>query len=598
MNKIDKKYKDQLGHREFPESVKMGAWQKAEKMLDAKMPIAGHAKIKRAGLGWFKAGLAILAIGVTIPLAWLYFNEEGSVEEINSQIVTEPVEVNTPIANEEGGNPKELENSDLVSSNETSIKIESEDGLEEIEPPTPIVSTEAKSNIISEAGANQTITERATPSISLQQEPDVLTSSEISNEVIAQGEVNRQDESSTPGNINHSDKRALSNQVVTAAVIPAVTSSDLGSAETKVETGQPIKESESLALPKDENAQPAEALTDNDIIDTDLVADDPSENEDVVIPETTEDDALVVQEKTEDELGNDDRVLEPAEDLMTNQGESEDEKKIANKEEEGEPDEDEEINPIVHKFTPLHLSISAFGGYVYVDKAINSDDDTYDGFRDQGENGIWSSIYGLDLTYNLSERFTITSGLWFSGYGEKIDYEPITSIEVAGIDGRFNSPSEFNNILAIDSTRVVDGIFLGHWDYDIIYLRTDSSVLAANGQTNVRYLEIPFLAGYSFGKGWAKPWVKTGVSLGIPVQSQTLWYLGTESVGYGLIENTSSPLLYNYILNLGIDVEINTHFSLGVMGLGSYNLNSAINQKGIRQQYYRIGAGLQLTYRF
>ncbi len=247
----------------------------------------------------------------------------------------------------------------------------------------------------------------------------------------------------------------------------------------------------------------------------------------------------------------------------------------------------------------LRLSIRAFGGYNYVGKRLEHYNDEYSRYRSENEKAIYTFNQGWEVSYQISSQLFISSGFEYARYGEVLDYQ-MEQVDTAYLDGRYHHFSDLGGrIIQLDSVRIITGIYQGHWNYRAEYAYNDTAVEANNGQTEFAYLEIPLLLGYRFTRGRLKPYLQSGLSLGLPLH-QRYRYLNDQLSGLESNENTGlkPPLQWNYKLRLGAEYTLAPHWSVQFDLNSSWQLKDMLEQSEARQRYYRIGAQLGLAYTF
>ncbi len=254
------------------------------------------------------------------------------------------------------------------------------------------------------------------------------------------------------------------------------------------------------------------------------------------------------------------------------------------------------------------FSITLWGGYSQVQKQLQADDKAYLALR-QNEQPLNTTPTGLDLDYYITPNFTFGTGINWAEYGEEVNYDwtntvitPFQVRDTAFVDGRYGNPRSFPGLISIDSTRIIDSINVGHWNYEVIYELTQNDTSQESERLKAtnswQYVEIPLTLGYRFGKGFVRPWLKTGISIGLPIRVSYNYPLQSgDQFNLGETED-QAPILYHYLLSIGVDIYITRNWSLRLSGFGSRQINSAIEQQGIRQRYERLGAIFGLTYNF
>lgn len=604
MNWIDDKYKEKLGNKKFPDSLKEKGWNRAQKLLDEEMPVSAVAKGGWSLGRYFMVAMVIIAI----PTLWWFLGNDS-----------------TELASPSKG---------------TEIRID------------------AKEILDSENIVNQEID--STPSKVGQITKGTNTNDEVSNQY--KGEVVVEDAISSEGQNNNrntytNDKITLDNDETSER------NGDLGSkvesdvVNTTAKTVEPdvldqSKDSDSDKLAgksdgiNDENSPSLTKINEEVISQIDDFADEKvdkggidqdrtSESNDVSEEVNNGTDESVEKSPTGNTKKNfnvsevelDPAIANPS--VSLEKGTKEKEKlntssngsldsppntslnenstvttsKVKRKNHLAFIEKDlpaaAEITEDYQLFSRERFSISLWGGYTYTDKFLAASNSQYVDVRETSETGIYTTPTGVNLDYFVDNNWTFGTGISWSEYGEDINYD-LSRTDTARIDGRYTRPSDFSNVTYIDSTRIIDSINVGHWNYTLAYAYNDTLAAQNNGRTSWQYIEIPFTVGYRFGTGRIKPWIRTGFSLGIPSQTSFRYInpQATELNDESLKNTLVAPIQYNYLLSVGIDCYLSRSISLRLNGISSVQLNSSLQQTTIKQRYYRIGASLGLAYNF
>lgn len=247
-------------------------------------------------------------------------------------------------------------------------------------------------------------------------------------------------------------------------------------------------------------------------------------------------------------------------------------------------------------FSRERFSVSLGVAYTHVGKWVESPDPGYKEFR-KNEQGIRTFSSGVNIDYFSNRNWTFGIGVHSVEYGEVLDHT-FKLRDTVTYDGRRGPPAGLHEIVHRDSVRIIDSINLGHWNYTVVHQYEDTSLSKYNGRVTWQYIEIPVTVGYRFGKGRLRPWLRTGIALGIPVRA-SYRFVNPELDGFTEIDNVEqAPLQYNYLLNLGVDCYVTRRFSIRLNALGSMQLRSGIDVYDIRQKYYRLGGSLEIAYNF
>ena len=629
MNWIDDKYKEKLGNKKFPDSLKEAGWAKAEKLLDKEMPIAPGGGISMTG----KYLLALLAV-VTIPSAIWYFSQSSELPADDAKSTPAVNAVDEQNNYDQNLNSLEIEEGDDLKLNDigtiTSTPGGAEKGTEEISQEeshkldndniSSMAGTVSKSGENSEL--NSKVEEAITATSSNSKSSDntkgnnVTIDSQMSSDqsqgrakselpkVTVEGQMDASTTSNTEvtSTSNNNNKTDSSNSEQDTDIQNGEESTKPGDLDQKVNEDDLGDANDGQV--DDQSTDDPQADENNDMTNSadqsssseNKDSEEPQEN---LIPEENQTvlDENKPNEEEEDSTSNEEAVNSPDEDADLTSA-------IKNKRKEHlaflDLPNEASISDQYHFFSRERFSLSLWGGYTYTDKFLSASNANYTDKRQAEEKAIWTTPTGVDLDYFLNGRWTLGLGLRWTEYGEDLQYD-INHRDTAWIDGRHNDPSNFSNVVAVDSARIITGINQGHWNYVVVTESVDSAVISNNGRTSWQYVEIPLMLGYRFGQGSFRPWIKSGVSFGIPI-STNFRYLNPEATQLNDLSLTHSklvaPLQYNYLLDVGVDCYLTRNFSIRLNATSSVQLNSSLRQSAIKQRYYRLGLGIGIAYNF
>ncbi len=585
MNWIDEKFKEQLGDRKFPHSLKEKGEAQLAEMLSNELPLAKQGK-SRVGL---YRGLSVLLFTLLIGLSavW-YWSMNGPKEGIKGNETNQEIQ-----------NPISLE---------TETKIETETDKEDQH-------TDKTKNIAQENSVNEgalVLPDDNTTNTSSTQ--DGSTNDDATSVVdVKTNQIN-------PSNPLNDNKSTKPNDVlVDDASTSMIKSLEEPTSGDNLKIKDEITESPNLpidGMDKESNAnvetsqgselpEPKNQMSEGDI--------DQKENEEQeeLVPSAVAVEGNSASPNTKEE---------PSEVVATNEENVADKEIVNSERTEDAPaaqtavSSNDKIDNLafisagesasldlgsIKKLSAQRFAVSVWSGYMWIDKSVKGGTQSYRALREEQEGTINTMPLGLTMDYYISPRWTLSLGLSYNSYGEDLNYN-YKSIDTTRIDGRYVSPKGFQNVISIDSTRVIEGIYQGHWDYEIVHATEDQEVKNNNGKTSWKYLEIPVLVGYRFGDRKVKPWIQTGLALGIPM-GNSYKYLSPSGSGLSVPEDgevKEAPLTVSYQLQVGIDTYLTKHFSLRTNVHGAYQLNPVYQLAGIKQNYYRLGFTLGLGYNF
>lgn len=610
MNWIDDKYKETLGNKKFPSSLKEAGWKSAQAMLDKEFPVA---PVRGAFIGG--KYIALAAALLLIPATIWYFNNPTVLPAAKGSKPNEQIQADSQ--NDDAS--KTISAEDVEMSNSTSSNLKNELKTDEI-------SRSSKEDLVVEKDEISGSKNRSTVSSSMDRgDGNSRETPEIENGLLNNPTSGNLPDSPATEEGGNTTEPAFEqeNRVGDPVVSKPISDEGFGDSDT------PEKEPSST-LNSNGNSEGADAtLTKGNENPDSQNPGDQNPDDQNKSPETPEPEKS--PELPEGKLNNENKNegIEPNEDgqKTPTPDETSVEKKdsldlpkmntppsntgtnmnsgakstLSRKEHFAFLELPDDALSNYQLFSRERFSVSTWAGYSFVNKFLDADNAAYLDKRRVEEKAIWTYSSGFKLDYFLDNHWTFGFGIGWSEYGEDLAYN-ISQRDTSKIDGRVSSPANFSNIVQVDSMRIITGINQGHWNYTLITEDTDSSVQANNGRTSWQYLEIPFTIGYRFGSGRIKPWLKTGLSFGIPI-SNNFRYLNEEATNLSDARLSSSewvaPVQYNYLFEAGLDCFITRSFSVRVNAISSFQLNSSFQQfSDVRQQYYRLGMSVGLAYNF
>ena len=592
MSWIDKKYKNHFKEQKYPEGMKQKGWDSMQSLLDKQMPVASPKGSSVVSNPWYLAGVAAVVLTV-IGIPFFIANQPKELSPVHEEPATMEVIPNEQIS--ASPDPRDVEPSDfknpLTNSVESNVEGDVVDNITQQESLARIESANQKVEIESVSATSNESWE--------EEEARVLVESEIvepeSNVVEA---VYAQDETSV-------DPVEAVSPVYEESQTMDESTSDIVSAIVVIDND---KETESFEKEDANEVVLVEASTVVEEGESAEIEEDP------VVEFAHEE---VASQSTEDLVLSEEQVNDAEEIETTNEVEN-----IVKVEDQAEDDavasqsssnnraahlafldaEDQAPLPDLLKFSKERFALSVWGGYLFTGKVLSGGDAKDVEKRNNAESPIYTIPTGVGLDYFVNENWTVGIGLGWAEYGEDVDYtlyNVTSSIDTVAFDGRYDSPSNYPNIISIDSTRVIDTINQGHWNYSLSYRNDDSTANKYSGRNTFRYIEVPLTVGYRFGTGRIKPWVKAGVIVGLPVEA-TYRYPQFETSSYsesGTKANLSA-IQYSGLVQVGADFYVNRAISVRLNALGTYQLNSMLTTEGVRQRYYRVGGSLGVAYNF
>lgn len=592
MSWIDKKYKNHFKEQKYPEGMKQKGWDSMQSLLDKQMPVSSPKGSSVVSNPWYLSGVAAVALTV-IGIPFFIANQPTEVSPVQEEPATMEIGPSEQISS--SANTRAVEPSDfdtqLINSVQSNVEGEGESNIALHENSNRLESANQEVEIKSVSAASNESKQYEEATVLV--EPEMVESE--SNVVEA---VYAQDESSV-GQVESVSP------VLEEAQVTNESTSSIASASDVIDNDE---ESESVGKEEANEVVLVEASTVVEEVESAEI------EVDLVVEYTREE---VTSQSAEDLLVSEEQVIDAEETVTTDEVEN-----IVNLEDQAEDNavvsqnssnnkaahlafldaEDQAPLPDLLKFSKERFALSVWGGYLFTGKVLSGGDVKDVEKRNSAESPIYTVPTGVGLDYFVNENWTVGIGLGWAEYGEDLDYtlyNVTSSIDTVAFDGRYDSPSNYPNIISIDSTRVIDTINQGHWNYRLSYRNDDSTANSYLGRNTFRYIEVPLTVGYRFGTGRIKPWVKAGVIVGLPVEA-TYRYPQFETSSYsesGTKANLSA-IQYSGLLQVGADFYVNRAISVRLNALGTYQLNSMLTTEGIRQRYYRVGASVGVAYNF
>lgn len=246
---------------------------------------------------------------------------------------------------------------------------------------------------------------------------------------------------------------------------------------------------------------------------------------------------------------------------------------------------------------------------------LNANAADYVNFRSTYENPLNQSSIGAYVQLEI-DKWLIHTGIYRTTIQEQINY-PTTLLVDAGVDNGQWQINEWWNY-TIDSTWVIDSIFVGHWrldtawsitydslwnpQWDTVTVEKEMPELALNNRIfNLSYVEIPLWFGRSFGKNNWHFDAQAGVSFGLLTGTKGSVYINRNVDGPVTASEQFeqfNQLNISGMLRAGIRYEFSEQLQVLFYPTVRYNLHSVFKDSGIRQRYFGYGTSVGIVYRF
>lgn len=612
MSWIDKKYKNHFKEQKYPEGMKHKGWDSMQGLLDKQMPVTAPKSMMSNPL--YLSGVAAVVVTV-IGIPFFITNQPKDVSPVPEFPTPATIQMSPSDGISISPKTKELKPSDFsteeieVHSFKADLAIQAaRDNSQQTEADA------AETREVENASESIVATPRmsAEPEVNATQVEQTVEESQA--EVIADVEVA---EKSVAEEVVASNEKEEQESLSREEILAPVAETAVFVVDGTLVEEEPIADE---ALAEERQISQGEEITSaTEITLSEATANEIEGESEEVLEEPTLDKstAAVLKEGSEENSVAEDEneILAVAE---TNDAEEQEESSFENLDETMETSsnlasskaahlaflEAEEDLPVpdLLTFSKERFALSVWGAYLFTGKVLSGGGKDDIEKRNAAEKPIYTTPTGVGLDYFVNKNWTVGVGLGWAEYGEDVDYtlyNVTSSIDSVAFDGRYDSPSNYPNIISIDSTRVIDTVNQGHWNYHLSYRNDDSTANSYSGRNTFRYIEVPLTVGYRFGTGRVKPWVKAGVIVGLPVQA-SYHYPDFETSSYteGGSKASLSAVQYSGLLQVGADFYINRAISVRLNALGSYQINSMLSNDGVRQRYYRLGASIGVAYNF
>lgn len=255
--------------------------------------------------------------------------------------------------------------------------------------------------------------------------------------------------------------------------------------------------------------------------------------------------------------------------------------------------------------------------YFFTNRTLTGDasNSAYVDFRNSYENAQNITSLGAHVLFERN-KWLFSTGVYQTTINEDINY-PSTLNVLTGVDnGQWNVQEIWN--YSVDSNWVITGIYQGMWNYDTawsltydsIYMeqwdsvytqKEDPAVLANNGRHSMSYIEIPLLAGRSFGGEKLRFEIQAGGAVGILTGTQGSIYINPRLerlVASDAHINQFREWQFNVMLRAGLRYDVTPQIQATLFPVVRYSLLNALNAQAIDQRYLGYGLNIGLSYRF
>ena len=278
----------------------------------------------------------------------------------------------------------------------------------------------------------------------------------------------------------------------------------------------------------------------------------------------------------------------------------------------------EHIEPLPKAFKPLENFAFALGAdysFLFASRILNGENSNYINFRKSNENPQHINSIGINAQVGY-KNWLFNTGIYQTTIKEDIQYPSMLMVNV-GVDNGVWNPYDVWTY-ELDSNWVVDSIYVGHWQQDTTWNVTQDSIYIAqwdtvqtekedpeiaknNGSHTLTYVEVPLWFGRSFGAKRFTFDVQGGFAVGFLTTTNSVRYINTKLDGLVAVQTQKDQfqkVLFSAMLRAGVRFEIAPRWQAGVYPTLRYNLNSALNLNGVKQNYLGYGFNIGLSYRF
>ena len=268
--------------------------------------------------------------------------------------------------------------------------------------------------------------------------------------------------------------------------------------------------------------------------------------------------------------------------------------------------------------SPNMLSIGLEGGVYGLNRNLTGDFPELEDWITRRQNeespGLMLSA-GLSLGYNLG-NWQLHSGIQYTVIREDINYSDL--VNARKITDQSYWDIQQSEMKWVDSTWVIDSIYVGHWKYDTTSIMVfdstyiemydtsiakvnDPSIQGNNGIHSLQYFEIPFYFGYGWHMGDFEVTVQPGISMGFLTYTSGSRYIRQDETGiYSAAEHQEQFNSIHWMLNMraGVFYRFSPQWKAGLQPGFRYSLNSVFRDKAINQKYFALGVTAGVYYRF
>ena len=272
---------------------------------------------------------------------------------------------------------------------------------------------------------------------------------------------------------------------------------------------------------------------------------------------------------------------------------------------------EEDIEPF--KWTDnFTYSIGGEFGYYFNQRELTSST-KYQSFRNAHEtqNGSFTGGLSVQLGYR---NWTLNTGVYQYSIREDVQYP--TALDVLkGVDNSHWNVNQ-NWSYKVDSTWVIDTIYVGHWqvdtnwsvNYDSTFVEQWDSTLVNeenpelaknNGIKTISYAEVPVIFGRSFKMNKLVLDLQAGMSFGFLTKVEGAQYIN-QSVTNLATENQVDQfnrVVYSGILRVGLRFGLTQNLEAGIYPSLRYTFNSVLKPNYGEQRYLGYGLQFGLYYR-
>lgn len=548
MSLFDKKFKKASNKPHFSDEEKMAGWESLMPELEAEFPVTSPSRGASPFLGLI-AGIMALSSILSFGLS-----NNTSVSKYNSNDASPEVNTTQSVVSTE--NPSHA--SGLNQTNSPNI--------------LPREGSKPKEKTRSEINANNHVEDGR---ISYGEEPSFVADSKSPEKGRTASDNNLSVQNSSRAEVNDQQDLPSEDQLPDPAVTaktqtqPEVVNPSSNPSSSTINTPQPTPSQE-------EGMESFENSNEESMGTPETLENSPSET------------ALSEQE------GSPETVAVPEEEDLPMQ-ESEEEENVDKNE------DTEEVPSVIDrsakdKYTPKFY-IGLTGGPQFNSRTLSADSRALVDYRNKFESvSALSWNVGFLGGYRLNKDFSVELGASYFNFHEEVNY-PFTERKKGYVDSRWGSPSNYyDNIVSIDSVRIIDSINQGHWDYYIQYDEIDTTLRGLNGIRTYSFVEVPLRMVYA-PKIWkVSPFISAGVIFGIPIENTATRYATMHRDIAPLNELTK--IQYSAEIQLGATYPMTNSWVLRGSAQYAVNVNSLFVTEDFSQKYSRLGLQLGIIYSF